>query len=112
MAAYGMDRNERLLSRIQQERSSHGRLLGVRSDWLLVGSVVLVVTAAAAGFRLAGVSGAGEEPLVTPRSADEALTSGFARTDRPNCSASKLPRRHARERTGQHSSTPVRRAAR
>src|SRR5438309_719214 len=74
MAAYGMDRNERLLSRIQQERSGHARLLGVRSEWLLAGSVVLVVAAAAAGFRLITVSGAGGEPLIT-HSSDEALTS-------------------------------------
>ncbi len=72
MAAYGMDRNERLLNRIQQERSGHGRLRGVRLEWLLVGAVVLVVAAAAAGFRLVTVSGAGEEQLITDSSADEA----------------------------------------
>jgi LysM repeat protein len=90
MAAYGMDRNERLLSRIQQERSGHGRLLGVRSEWLLAGSVVLVVAAAAAGFRLITVSGAGGEPLIT-HSSDEALTSTSPEPTSQTASTATLP---------------------
>lgn len=69
-----MDPNERLLSRVLQERSGHHRPVGVRSEWLLVGAVVLVVAAAAAGFRLVAVSGADDESLATDRSTVEALT--------------------------------------
>jgi hypothetical protein len=112
MAAYGMDRNERLLNRIQHERSGDGRLLGVRSEWLLMGSVVLVVAAGIAGFRLVGLSGAGQEPLVTHSSADEVLTAESPETAAQVADAVELPRRHARDRPGQHSPTPLPRTTR
>jgi LysM repeat protein len=54
-----MDSNERLLSQVLQERSAHGRLRGPGSSLLLLGSLVVVVVAVGAIFRVMGNTGAG-----------------------------------------------------
>jgi LysM repeat protein len=41
-----MDPNERLLWRVMQERSGRGRLLGVGSGWLLLGTLAVVLVVA------------------------------------------------------------------
>jgi LysM repeat protein len=46
MVGHGMDPNERLLSRVVQERSGHGRYLGLPGSWLLFSGLVLVLVIA------------------------------------------------------------------
>jgi len=60
-----MDRNERILSRVLQAHSGRRGALGVRSEWRLVGGVVVLVAAAAVvGLQLAGGGIAGTKPLI------------------------------------------------
>jgi LysM repeat protein len=66
MGANNMDANERLLSRVLQERS-HGRLRGPGQAWLLLGGLVVVTLAVGALFRVVGGSGVGGVPA--PRAA-------------------------------------------
>jgi LysM repeat protein len=47
-----MDRNERLLRRVVEERSGTARIVGIPAQWVLPTVVVGIVAAAAAGFIL------------------------------------------------------------
>ncbi len=47
-----MNPNERLLRRVMQERSGQGRFVGLRSGWILFGTVALVVLAAVLLVRM------------------------------------------------------------
>jgi LysM repeat protein len=66
MGAKDMDANERLLSQVLQERSAHGRLRGPGPTWLLLGSLVVVVLAVGALFRVVGSSSVGGVPAPRP----------------------------------------------
>jgi LysM repeat protein len=61
-----MDGNERLLSRVLEERRAHARLRGPGQSWLLLGSIVVAVVAVSAFVRLLGSTGVGGVPA--PRS--------------------------------------------
>jgi LysM repeat protein len=52
-----MDPNERLLWRVVQERSGHGRFLGLRSGWLLFAALALVLVVGLPLVRLMLLSG-------------------------------------------------------
>jgi len=61
-----MDRNERILSRVLQERSGHRGVRGIRSEWRQVAGAVVVVVAAAAvavGLQLVSSSVADNKPV-------------------------------------------------
>src|SRR5262252_4151 len=80
MGANDMDANERLLSRVLQERSAHGRLRGPGPTLLLLGGVVVVVLAVGALFRVVG-SNVGGVPA--PRPAVVGTTAAAASVSTP-----------------------------
>jgi LysM repeat protein len=65
MAAETMDRNERLLKRVLQERSGRGHRLGMRTEWLVLGILVLVLAALTASVRSLGSFGVAEPSSTT-----------------------------------------------
>jgi LysM repeat protein len=69
-----MDRNERILNRVLQERRGRPGPLSLASPWLLVGEVVLLVAGVVVAFRVEGTSGTGDAPPVQDSSSAEALT--------------------------------------
>jgi LysM repeat protein len=80
MGANNMDANERLLSRVLEERSAHGRLRGPSQTWLLLGSLVVVVVAVGALFRVVGSSSVGGVPAPRPAAVGTAAAATSART--------------------------------
>ena len=66
MAAETMDRNERLLKRVVQEREGRGHRPGVRTEWLFLGMLVLVLVALAASVRSLGSFGVAEPSSSAP----------------------------------------------
>jgi len=81
MGANDMDANERLLSRVLQERSAHGRLRGPGPTLLLLGGVVVVVLAVGALFRVLGSNSVGGVPA--PRPAVVGTTAAAASVSTP-----------------------------
>jgi len=81
MGANDMDANERLLSRVLQERSAHGRLRGPGPTLLLLGGVVVVVLAVGALFRVLGSNNVGGVPA--PRPAVVGTTAAAASVSTP-----------------------------
>jgi LysM repeat protein len=79
MAADLMDRNERLLERVVQERRGRGQRLGARTGWLVLG--VLVVILAAAAARVVGSLGDGPGPSTAYRSPVDSLGAPQAAPD-------------------------------
>jgi LysM repeat protein len=68
-----MDSNERLLSRIVQERAAHARPGRFASTWLLLGTV-LVVAVVGLGSRLALTSGPVDQSAAADMTAVQAVT--------------------------------------
>jgi len=69
-----VDRNDRILASVLRERSHHGGLGAVRSEWFVV-AAVLVVVAVVLGFQLGVVQRGGDSKRVDGSVADSSTAS-------------------------------------
>ncbi|MBV9329148.1 MAG: LysM peptidoglycan-binding domain-containing protein [Chloroflexi bacterium] len=86
-----MDGNERLLSQVLAERSAHGRGRGPGSNWLLLGSLVLVVAVVGILFRIVGTSGVGGVPAPRPAAVGTSAAAAGAVRSQANATSAARP---------------------
>ena len=92
--ACSMERNERLLRRVVEERSRRAHIVGIPSEWVLPAVVVGIVAAAAAGFILVRLG----SPSVVQQATDDVVF--------------ETPTPKPAERTAERTTTSARRAPR
>jgi LysM repeat protein len=86
-----MDRNERLLKRVVQERSGRGHRLGVPTEWLVVGLLVVVLAGLAASVRTFSSFGPAEPSSTAPNATSAGVSNLGQRSDAPARTAVAAP---------------------